>query len=77
MYILKNKILYSCNNSNNVISISEFCKSLLEKNNINASKIKVIYNGIDTEKNIISKNKDDKFFYIFPIFINIKTLKIY
>ena len=75
MYILKNKILYSCNNSNNVISISEFCKSLLEKNNINASKIKVIYNGIDTEKNIISKNKDDEFFLYISHFYKYKNFE--
>lgn len=64
MFFLKYKILFSCILSNRIISISDYCKVLLEKNNINSKKIFVIKNGINEFTQSRSNNNNKFFLYV-------------
>ena len=64
LIFLKYKIIFNSKRSNSVISISKYCKKILEKNNIKSSKIKVLYNGIDYQKIDNKKNEFKYFLYV-------------
>ena len=75
MLYLKYKILYSCIFSDKIISISNFCKILLVKNNINKKKITVIYNGINKPLKSVSNNKTKKYFLYVSHFYRYKNFE--
>jgi|TARA_B110000977_G_scaffold168159_1_gene217184 glycosyltransferase involved in cell wall biosynthesis len=75
MFYLKYKILYNCLISDKIISISGYCKELLEKNSISSKKIHIISNGINDNVKINLNLKSKNFFLYVSHFYSYKNFE--
>ncbi len=75
MFYLKYKIIYNCLVSDKIVSISIYCKKLLEKNNINSKKIHVINNGINNNLKINLNYKSENYFLYVSHFYRYKNFE--